>query len=59
MGESPEGVLVPPPSALFASLRDGFKEVEGCVVPREFEGGTIWSARRLRVDNQDDETGFE
>ena len=57
--ESPERVSVPCPSVLFASLRDGFKEVDGCVVPREFEGGTIWSARRLRVDNQDDETGFE
>ena len=33
--------------------------MDGCVVPRGFESGTIWSARRLRVDNQDDETGFE
>jgi hypothetical protein len=40
-------------------LRDGFKEVDGCVVPKDFEGGPIWSVDRPCVYNRDDETGFE
>ena len=57
--EFPERVSVPCPSALLAELEDGFKELDGCVVPKRFENGPIWSAGRVRADNQDDETGLE
>ena len=57
--EAPEDISAPCPPDLLADLRDGFKEVQGCIVPKGFEGGPIWSATRPRVDNQDDETGFE
>lgn len=49
----------PVPELLVAELRDGFKEVDGCVVPRSFQASSIWSETRLRKQNVDDETGFE
>jgi hypothetical protein len=56
---APERVSSPCPSTLMSELRDGFKELDGCVVPENFEGGSVWSAARPRLNNQDDETGFE
>ena len=57
--ESPQRVRSECPRALAAELRDGFKEVDGCVVPKLFDGGPIWSTIHPRVDGQHDETGFE
>ncbi len=42
-----------------ASLSEGFKEVDGCVVPSSFNSRGIWSGHRPRTDNIDDATGFE
>ena len=55
----PEGVDVPVPTALVQTLCDGFKEIEGCIVPADYETNNIWSAERPRIDNRDDETGLE
>src|SRR5579859_2937530 len=49
----------PVPESLVAELRDGFKEVDGCVVPHCFQDSSIWSQTRPRTDNIDDETGYE
>lgn len=57
--EAPERVSAPCPPTLVSGLRDGFKEADGCVVPQRFEGGPIWTSDRPRVNNRDDETGFE
>lgn len=51
--------IEPVPELLVADLRDGFKEVEGCVVPYSFQDSSIWSETRPRTDNINDETGFE
>ena len=50
---------LPVPDILVSQLAEGFKEVDGCVVQSSFESEQIWSDRRRRKDNQDDETGFE
>jgi hypothetical protein len=55
----PECIRVPCPAGLAADLQSGFKEVDGCVVPGSFESDSIWSTARPRVNNRDDETGFE
>lgn len=57
--EFPELISIPCPPALVTDLEDGFKELDGCVVPKKFESGPVWSADRPPIDNQDDETGFE
>lgn len=49
----------PVPESLVGKLAEGFKEVDGCVVPRSFQATSIWSETRPRTDNVDDETGFE
>jgi hypothetical protein len=51
--------FLPVPDVLVSQLTNGFKEVDGCVVPSSFESEQIWSDRRPRKDNHDDETGFE
>jgi hypothetical protein len=51
--------IEPVPELLVADLRDGFKEVDGCVVPYSFQDSSIWSETRPRTDNINDETGFE
>lgn len=55
----PERIKVPVPSALIQTLRGGFKEIDGCIVPVDFQKSSIWSAERPRIDNRDDETGLE
>jgi hypothetical protein len=57
--DRPECIRVPCPAGLAAGLRSGFKEVDGCVVPASLQSESIWSTARPRVNNQDDETGFE
>jgi len=47
------------PELLVAEMRDGFREVDGCVVPYSFQDSSIWSDARPRTNNLDDETGFE
>lgn len=54
-----ENNIEPVPELLVAELRDGFKEVDGCVVPRSFHASSIWSETRPRTNNIDDESGFE
>lgn len=49
----------PVPDALVRELSEGFKEVDGCVVPSSFQAATIWSEKRPKTTNVDDETGFE
>jgi len=49
----------PIPQILLAQLDEGFKEVEGCIVPESFQDVTVWSENRPRVNNVDDETSFE
>ena len=49
----------PVPEALLAQLKEGFKEVDGCVVPGSYEAASVLSERRPKTDNIDDETGFE
>ena len=49
----------PVPDSLSKGAREGFKEVDGCVVPRSFEAISIWPEKRRRANNADDETGFE
>ena len=49
----------PVPASLVDGLSEGFKEVDGCVVLRSFQATSIWSEARPRVNNVDDETGFE
>lgn len=49
----------PVPASLVDELKEGFKEVEGCVVPHSFQATSIWSNTRPRANNVDDETGFE
>jgi len=49
----------PVSESLVGKLREGFKEVEGCVVPQSFQERSIWSETRPRVNNVDDETSFE
>jgi len=49
----------PVPNSLANRAREGFKEVDGCVVPRSFEAISVWSEKRPRANNADDETGFE
>jgi len=53
----PNAALVP--DSLANETSEGFKEVDGCVVPRSFEAASIWSETRPRSNNMDDETGFE
>lgn len=47
------------PESLQEELKLGFKEFEGCVVPMSFLPSLIWSESRPKIDNIDDETGFE
>jgi hypothetical protein len=54
-----ELINVPVPAALIETLHDGFKEIDGCIVPTDFSQSSIWSSKRPRIDNRDDETGFE
>ena len=49
----------PVPPSLVSVAMEGFKEVDGCVVPRSFQATSIWSEARVKTDNIDDETGFE
>ena len=49
----------PVPESLVNELGEGFKEVDWCVVPSSFQAAFIWSEARPRVNNVDDETGFE
>ena len=49
----------PVPESLVDELKEGFKEVDWCVVPLSFQATCVWSKTRPRVDNVDDETGFE
>jgi hypothetical protein len=49
----------PVPESLINKISEGFKEVDGCVVPSSFQSISIWSETRMRTDNADDETGFE
>ena len=49
----------PVPDSLVNEASEGFKEVDGCVVPRSFEATSIWSEKRPRANNADDETSFE
>ncbi len=55
----PERIQMPVPNALTETLEEGFKEVDSCIVPASFPQEAIWSPARPRVDNLDDETGFE
>jgi len=55
----PERIDVPVPASLMQTLRDGFKEIDGCIVPGNFQKSSIWSTERPRIDNRDDETGLE
>jgi hypothetical protein len=56
---APERISLPCPPALVADLQDGFKELDGCIAPKQFDSASIWSAGSVRVANRDDETGFE
>jgi hypothetical protein len=47
------------PEPLRRQTEEGFKEVDGCVVPTSFTPSAIWTDNRPRVLNEDDETGFE
>ncbi len=47
------------PLELISKLDGGFKEVDGCIVPSSFRNVSPWPDRRQKVDNIDDETGFE
>ena len=49
----------PVPASLVDELTEGFKEVDGCVVPNSFQEASIWSETRPKVDLSDDETGVE
>jgi hypothetical protein len=49
----------PVPESLVGKLVGGFKEANGCVVPSSFQATSIWSEARPRINNVDDETGFE
>jgi hypothetical protein len=49
----------PVPESLVEELRQGFKQVDGCVVPCSFQATSIWSETHPRVNDLDDETGFE
>jgi hypothetical protein len=54
-----ESNSAPVPESLINKVSEGFKEVDGCVVPSSFPSISIWSESRKRTDNVDDETGFE
>ncbi len=54
-----ETSTLPIPEALLERTEQGFKEVDGCVVPMAFGPRSIWSSERPHIDNRDDETGFE
>jgi len=54
-----EPSILPLPESLRLQTEQGFKEVDGCVVPRSFEPFAIWTKDRPHVVNQDDETGLE
>ena len=51
--------LEPVPESLIDKVRDGFKEVDGCVVPRSFRASSIWAGTHQKENGIDDETGFE
>jgi hypothetical protein len=53
----PNSELVP--ESLVGRLSEGFREVDGCVVPTSFQASSIWSEKRPRTNGVDDETGFE
>jgi hypothetical protein len=45
--------------ALTGCIVQGFKEVDGCVVPSSFASTSIWNSARRKIENIDDETGVE
>jgi hypothetical protein len=45
--------------SLVGKLSEGFKMVDGCIVPRSFQATSIWSGERPKTNNIDDETAFE
>ena len=49
----------PVPESLVDKLSEGFKVVDGCVVPSSFQAALIWSEERPRTNNFDDETAVE
>jgi hypothetical protein len=49
----------PVPDSLIVGLSEGFKEVDGCVVPSSLRAPSIWSEIRPITNNIDDETSFE
>lgn len=49
----------PVPESLVNNLGEGFKVVDGCVVPASFQPAFIWSEQRPKTNNIDDETAFE
>lgn len=53
----PSSVSIPAPLSDWAT--QGFKEVDGCVVPSSFPSTSIWSSSRVKTENIDDETGVE
>jgi hypothetical protein len=54
-----EGSSIPMPPELEACATNGFKEVDGCVVPSSFNRLAIFTEDKPRIPNQNDETGFE
>ena len=54
-----EMASVPMPPELEATVTGGFKEVNGCIVPKSFNLPSVLSEDKPPVANQHDETGFE
>jgi hypothetical protein len=54
-----EMASIPMPPELEACVTDGFKEVDGCIVPKSFELLRIFSDAKPRIANQHDETSVE
>ena len=54
-----EMASIPMPLELEASVTEGFREVDGCIVPKSFTLPLILSEAKPRSANQHDETSFE
>ncbi len=61
--ETPEFWMSPTPSRcqnhLSNSVSQGFKEVDGCVVPNSFQQSAVWFDARPKTIGNDDETALE
>ena len=47
------------PQRLIDELRQGFREVDGCIVPRSYACQSIFTETHPRINNIHDETGIE